>query len=52
MSGGSEKHMVDAIRVYEINYKNLDLVYIEQWITKLSLETEWQKLLDQSEPLI
>ncbi len=51
LSGGSEKQMTDAIRVYEINYKNLDLDYIGQWVAKLSLEIEWQNLLKGAEPL-
>lgn len=51
LSGGSEKQLTDAIRVYEINYRNLDLDYLKQWINKLQIENEWQKLLNEAEPL-
>lgn len=52
LSGGSEKQMTDAIRVYEINYQNLDLLYLDEWVAKLSLQNEWHKLLHEAEPLI
>lgn len=51
LSGGSQKPMTDALRVYEINYKNLDLLYINEWVQKLSLQNEWNQLLQDAEPL-
>lgn len=32
LSGGSEKHIVDALRVYEVQFGMLDLDYLEQWV--------------------
>jgi hypothetical protein len=32
LSGGSEKQFTDALRVYEIQYVNLDLSYMETWV--------------------
>jgi predicted nucleotidyltransferase len=51
LSGGSEKQMIDAIRVFEINYKILDYDYLKNWISKLELKIEWQKLISEAEPL-
>lgn len=51
LSGGSQKQMTDAIRVYEVNYKNLDKLYINEWVEKLSLQNEWNQLLQNAEPL-
>lgn len=51
LSGGSQKQMTDAIRVYEVNYKNLDAAYINEWVEKLSLQNEWEQLLREAEPL-
>jgi hypothetical protein len=32
LSGGSEKQFRDALKVYEIQYQNLDLNYKEAWL--------------------
>ena len=31
LSGGSEKQFTDALRVYEVQHKKLDLEYLEHW---------------------
>ncbi len=51
LSGGSEKQMTDAVRVYEINYKNLDFDYLKIWVSKLQIQIEWQNLCKEAEPL-
>lgn len=51
LSGGSQKQMTDAIRVYEVNYKNLNIQYIDEWVLKLDLQNEWNQLLQDAEPL-
>lgn len=51
LSGGSEKQMTDAVRVYEINYKNLDFDYLKNWVNKLQIQDEWQNLYKEAEPL-
>jgi hypothetical protein len=49
LSGGSEKQFVDALRIYEVQYKKLDLAYLDRWIKKLDLESLWKQLLDKAE---
>jgi hypothetical protein len=44
MSGGSEKQFRDALRVYEVQYRVLDLAYMEQWAAKLDVGTIWERL--------
>lgn len=49
LSGGSEKQFTDALRIYEVQYKKLDLTYLDRWIKKLELESLWEQLLDKAE---
>ncbi len=49
LSGGSEKQFTDALRVYEVQYANLDIDYIEHWIKKLRVESLWKRLTDDAE---
>lgn len=49
--GGSEKQMLDAIRVYEVQSGLLDLGYLEGWIQTLRLSESWQQLIEQAKPL-
>lgn len=51
-SGGSEKQTTDAIRVFELQYKNLDMKYIERWVDELDIRTLWDLLLQQARPLL
>lgn len=51
LSGGSEKQMNDVRGVYELQFKILDLVYIEQWITQLGLGRLWERIRSESKPL-
>ncbi len=51
MSGGSEKQFLDAVRVYEVQYGELDLDYIEDWVTRLGLTEEWTRLKQEAIPL-
>lgn len=48
LSGGSEKQFVDALRVYEVQYKKLDLNYLEHWVKRLNVESLWKRLIDES----
>jgi hypothetical protein len=43
-SGGSQKQHTDALRVYEVQYENLDIAYIDLWAKRLSIESEWNQL--------
>ena len=49
LSGGSEKHFTDALRVYEVQYGKLDMAYLEQWVKKLYVESLWKRLIDEAE---
>ena len=51
LSGGSEKQFTDALRVYEVQYQNLDLNYIELWIQTLQLKEFWERLIQEAQPL-
>lgn len=51
ISGGSEKQFLDAIRVYEVQYGELDLEYLETWITQLDLTEDWARLKTEAIPL-
>lgn len=49
LSGGSEKQFTDALRVYEIQYGELDINYLEQWAKKLNIESLWRRLVEEAE---
>ena len=52
LSGGSEKQFTDALRVYEIQYVNLDLNYMEEWSLTLHIEEFWERLKREAQPII
>ena len=52
LSGGSEKQFTDALRVYEIQYVNLDLSYIEEWSKTLHITDFWERLKQEAQPII
>ena len=52
LSGGSEKQFTDALRVYEIQYVNLDLSYMEAWSVTLHIEEFWERLKREAQPII
>ncbi len=49
LSGGSEKQFTDALRVYEVQYGNLDINYLKYWVKKLDVESLWKRLTDEAE---
>ncbi len=51
LSGGSQKQVTDAMRVYEIQYSLLDIQYIERWVETMNLSSEWRRLLDDARPI-
>ncbi len=51
LSGGSEKQFTDALRVYEIQYQNLDLNNIEAWSQTLLMKELWEKLKQEAQPI-
>jgi hypothetical protein len=48
LSDGSEKQYGDALRVYEVQFPNLDLKYLEYWIGKLNLDQYWGRLKNEA----
>jgi predicted nucleotidyltransferase len=49
MSGGSEKQFKDALRIYEVQFGQLDLDYLESWIERLELKSFWNRLIKEAE---
>jgi hypothetical protein len=51
LSGGSEKQFTDALRVYEVQFGQLDLAYIERWTDALNVRALWDRLKSEAEPV-
>ncbi|NCA76864.1 MAG: hypothetical protein EOM90_11055 [Alphaproteobacteria bacterium] len=51
LSGGSEKQFTDALRVYEVQYGNLDLNYLLYWVNHLQVSELWNKLTEEANPI-
>jgi len=49
LSGGSEKQITDALRVYEVQSGRLDIDYLEHWAKRLDVESWWKRLIDEAE---
>ena len=52
LSGGSEKQFTDALRVYEIQFVNLDHSYMEEWSKTLDVKDLWERLKQEAQPII
>ncbi len=48
LSGGSDKQFTDALRVFEVQYEQLDLGYLEQWVENLGVQALWSRLNDEA----
>jgi hypothetical protein len=51
LSGGSEKQFTDALRVYEVQQRTLDMDYLDRWAVELGVEELWQRVRAESAPL-
>jgi len=51
LSGGSEKQFMDALRVYEVQLKNLDVAYIDMWAKTLLITPLWKRIKEQAQPI-
>ena len=51
LSGGSEKQFTDALRVYELQYQILDMLYLEKWADLFNVNESWSKLKNEAQPL-
>jgi hypothetical protein len=49
--GGSEKHFTDALRVYEVQYGQLDMEYMEEWAGRLGIIPLYEKMLQEAEEI-
>ena len=49
LSGGSEKHFTDALRVYEVQYEKLDVHYLRSWARKLDVQQLLERLEKEAE---
>jgi hypothetical protein len=47
-SGGSEKQMLDAIRVYEVQFGALDRAYLADWVKRLGVEALWRRVQQEA----
>lgn len=52
LSGGSEKQFGDSVRVYEVQFGNLDINYINSWVSYLQIEELWTRLKNEAQPII
>ena len=50
LSGGSERQFGDALRVYEVQFEQLDRSYLAAWAKALNVESLWNRL--QAEAII
>jgi hypothetical protein len=50
-SGGSEKQFTDALRVYELQHQKLDMAYIDDWASRLSVSDLWERVKAEANPL-
>ena len=49
LSGGSEKQYRDALRVYELQNEALDIEYIREWVRKLGVEFDWERIIREAD---
>jgi hypothetical protein len=47
----SERQYRDALSVYELQHAKLDMNYLLHWIKQLQLESVWQQLISEAQPL-
>jgi hypothetical protein len=48
-SGGSEKQYTDALRVYEVQFLNLDQSYLDLWAKRLSVDSDLARLQKEAQ---
>jgi hypothetical protein len=51
LTGGSQKQFTDALRVYEVQHGVLDLDYLNDWASRLGVESLWQRLRAEAIPI-
>lgn len=48
LSGGSEKHFLDALRVYEVQHPTLDEAYLDLWAHRLGATSLLSRLRSEA----
>ena len=51
LTGGSEKQLIDALRVYEVQYETLDIDYLNHWASELGVEPALARLHNEASTL-
>lgn len=51
LSGGSEKQFTDALRIYEVQFVELDRDYLESWAENLQVKVLLDRLIDEADVL-
>jgi len=51
LSGGSEKQLIDAMRVYEVQHGDLDMGYLREWAEQLHVGPALDRIKKEAEPL-
>lgn len=49
LSGGSERHFLDALRIYEVQRTSLDRLHIDSWAEVLGVEALWTRIQREGE---
>jgi hypothetical protein len=49
LAGGSEKHLQDALHVYEVQTGSLDLEYMDEWAERLGVGGAWRQIQERAE---
>ena len=49
LSGGSEKQLMDALRVYEVQCESLDTDYLKRWVENLNVQSLWEQLIKKAQ---
>jgi hypothetical protein len=50
LSAGSEKHLYEALRVYEVQFGTLDMDYLAKLLEALALQDYWKHLVQKAAP--
>ncbi|MFH0940086.1 MAG: hypothetical protein V1899_12525 [Planctomycetota bacterium] len=51
LSGGSEKQFGDALRVYEVQFRNLDMAYLDHWAVPLGVTALLERIKKEANSL-
>ncbi|MBE0666030.1 MAG: hypothetical protein IH584_09415 [Candidatus Aminicenantes bacterium] len=52
LCGGSRKHYLDALKVYEVQYPQLNMEYLNDWVRQLHLTAPFNKLIGEAKIIL